>query len=171
MERLTKIDGCGQNDLIRCFDCGPEKAGENLENCGYCSEGWQRALNRLAAYKDTGLEPEDFEKAFNEGALLKLTAQHLGTTPDRLREWAQTDKEDRLVALPCKVGDTVWFVRPLDSKKEITETTIEKMVVKGSGVYMKLACNAMYETSCNSIGKTVFLTREEAEAALEGASE
>ena len=59
MERLTKIDGCGQNDLIRCFDCGPEKAGENLENCGYCSEGWQRALNRLAAYEDTGLEPDE----------------------------------------------------------------------------------------------------------------
>ena len=29
---------------------------------------------------------------------------------------------------------------------------------------MKLACNSMYETSCNSIGKTVFLTREAAEA-------
>lgn len=126
------------------------------------------AANRLAAYEDTGLEPEDVKKAFNEDALLKMTAQYLGTTPDRLRQWAKADKEDRLVVLPCKVGDTVWFVRPLDSKKEITETTIEKMVVKGRGVYMKLACNAMYETSCNSIGKTVFLTREEAEAALAG---
>ena len=76
--------------------------------------------------------------------------------------------DNGVIVPPCKVGDTVWFVRPLDSKKEITETTIEKMVVKGSGVYMKLACNAMYETSCNSIGKTVFLTREEAEAALAG---
>lgn len=71
-----------------------------------------------------------------------------------------------VIVLPCKVGDTVWFIRPLDRKKEITETVIEKMVLKGKGVYMKLSCNAMYETSCNSIGKTVFLTREEAEAAL-----
>ena len=55
---------------------------------------------------------------------------------DRLLELALADKEERLVVLPCKVGDTVWFIRPLDSKKEITETTIEKMVVKGSGVYM-----------------------------------
>lgn len=60
----------------------------------------------------------------------------------------------------------MWFIRPLASKKEITETVVEKMVVKGKGVYMKIACNAMYETSCNSIGKTVFITLEEAEAAL-----
>ena len=59
MERLTKTDGIGQRDLIRCFDCSLEKAGENLEHCGYCEEGWQRALERLAAYEDTGLEPEE----------------------------------------------------------------------------------------------------------------
>ena len=28
---------------------------------------------------------------------------------------------------------------------------------------MQLSCNAMYETSCRSIGKTVFLSREDAE--------
>lgn len=53
------------------------------------------AANRLAAYEDTGLEPEEFKKAFNEDALLKKTAQYLGTTPDRLHEWARTDKEGR----------------------------------------------------------------------------
>lgn len=87
---------------------------------------------------------------------------------DRLGYYEDLAEAGRLVELPCKVGDTVWFIRPLASKKEITETTVEKMVVKGKGLFMKLACNAMYETSCNSIGKTVFLTREEAEAALKG---
>ena len=55
---------------------------------------------RLAAYEDTGLEPEDFKKAFNEDSLLKLTGQLLGVTPDRLRELAQADKEGRCVVLP-----------------------------------------------------------------------
>lgn len=55
----------------------------------------QDALQRLAAYEDTGLEPEEIKTAFNEGALLKLTAQYLGTTPDRLHEWAKADKEGR----------------------------------------------------------------------------
>lgn len=91
MTRLTKIDGIGQNECIRCMDCGLEKAGENLENCGYC-EHWQKVLDRLAAYEDTGIEPEDFKKAFNEDALLKLTAQYFGMSQRRLRELVSADK-------------------------------------------------------------------------------
>ncbi len=32
-------------------------------------------VDRLAAYEETGLEPEDFKRTFNEDALLKLTGQ------------------------------------------------------------------------------------------------
>lgn len=71
-----------------------------------------------------------------------------------------------IVELPCKVGDTVWFIRTDFYKDELLQTTVEKIVLKSRGLHLKLACNAMYETSCNSIGKTVFLTREEAEKAL-----
>ena len=70
-----------------------------------------------------------------------------------------------VIVPPCKVGDTVWFIRN-DIKSEIVETNIEKVVLKHGGLYIKLACNAMYETTCRSIGKTVFLTKEEAEQAL-----
>lgn len=73
------------------------------------------------------------------------------------------------VVLPCKIGDPVWFVGTSTANrlnKGVIETSVEKLVLKKGGVYMKLACNAMYETSCKSIGKTVFFTRAEAEAAL-----
>lgn len=59
------------------------------------------------------------------------------------------------VKLPVLVGQVVWFDRNKDGKVE--ETYVEKVVLKSTGLYMKLACNAMYETSCKSIGKTVFL--------------
>ena len=52
-----------------------------------------KAVDRLAAYEDTGLEPEDFKRAFSEDTILKLAGQALGITPDRLRELAQTDKD------------------------------------------------------------------------------
>lgn len=68
--------------------------------------------------------------------------------------------------LPCKVGTQVFFLR---DKSNIIETSVEKIVFKGKdgkGCYIKLECNAMYETSCQSIGKTVFFTRESAEKAL-----
>ncbi len=45
MERLTMIDGLGNDELVRCMGCSLEKAGANLENCGYCEDaglapGW-----------------------------------------------------------------------------------------------------------------------------------
>ena len=67
-----------------------------------------------------------------------------------------------VIVPPVSVGQTVWFVR----NEKIIETKVEKIVLKSKGLYLKLGCNAMYETSCNSIGKTVFLTKEEAEKAL-----
>ena len=59
-------------------------------------------IDRLAAYEDTGLELEDFKRAFNEAAVLKLAGQALGITPDRLRELAKADREGRCVVLPFK---------------------------------------------------------------------
>ena len=61
--------------------------------------------DRLAAYEETGLEPEDFKRAFSEDTILKLAGQALGITPERLRELAQAHKENRV--LPEGSG---WFV-------------------------------------------------------------
>lgn len=64
--------------------------------------GWKSGgIERLAAYEDTGLEPEDLKKAFNETAILKLAAQVLSTTPDHLRDILQAEQDGLLVMLPC----------------------------------------------------------------------
>ena len=83
MERLTIIDGIGQNEVARCMGCGLEKAGEELENCGYCEEGWQKALKKLAAYEDTGLEPEEICE--NIGLLSPICIGCSGKTADGMR--------------------------------------------------------------------------------------
>lgn len=67
-----------------------------------------------------------------------------------------------VIVPPCKVGQTVWFIR----NEKIIETKVDKIVLKYGGLYLLLSCNSIYETTCRSIGKTVFLTREEAEKAL-----
>ena len=74
-----------------------EKLRYILEDCIDCispiqQEVINKAVDRLAAYEDTGLEPEDIKRAFNEAAVLKLAGQALGITPDRLRELAQADR-------------------------------------------------------------------------------
>ena len=92
-------------------------------NCGDCGI-LDKIVDRLAAYEDTGLEPEDFKRAFNEAAVLKLAGQALGITPDRLRELAQADKEGRCVVLPCKIGDTVYHIAKCRDFSKVLDGTL-----------------------------------------------
>ena len=90
MERLTEKHFGNEGYYMKCS----EFCANDDEMCGGCPE-LDKIVNRLAAYEDTGLLPEEFKKAFNEDALLKMIAQYLGTTPDRLHEWVKADKEGR----------------------------------------------------------------------------
>ena len=107
---------------------------------------------RLKAYEDTGLEPEAVETV-----KLALCAKHmvdletLNNTPiSRLVEIAEADKDGRVVVLPCKVGDTVYILRrAFDGADVVGETEL-------------------WWDDIPQLGKTVFLTREVAEKALEG---
>lgn len=93
----------------------------------------------------------------------KRTEPETGSFTDYLADYLIANG---VIAPPCKVGQTVWFIR----NKEIIETCVEKIILKHGGLYIKLCCNSMYETTCNSIGKTVFLTQEEAKKALKSRS-
>ena len=122
---------------------------------------WENVLYRLAAYEDTGLEPEDLKKAFNETAILKLAAQALSTTPDHLRDLLKAEQDGRLVVLPCKVGDHVWA----DGREAIVVWFFGYKTERY--LHAQFFDNAEYtDIPFYEIGKTVFLTREEAEAAL-----
>ena len=136
---------------------------------------------RLAAYEDTGLKPEDMKRAFNEDAVLKLAGQALGMSPDRLRELAYAEKDGRLVVLPCKDWfeivfgeqelfwgiDTDYIETPI---REISVDNAERFTWYDGWKTLVLRGNDEngldWEFSPEDIGKTVFLTREAAEAAL-----
>ena len=84
---------------------------------------------------------------------------------DRLRELAEADKDGRVVVLPCKVWDTVWrIVR--DGEPHITRDEVRDMYFADD---MTLCVELVGErvTFTEKFGKTVFLTREEAEKALQ----
>lgn len=111
------------------------------------------ALNKLAAYEDTGYSPADFDRLCKGMDETMRTATELMAF-ERLNELAQADKDGRLLVLPCKVGDTVY---------QIDFGYNEKETVRGYSVYMH---TNLYNFRPSSIGKTVFFTHEEAEAAL-----
>ena len=128
-------------------------------------EDYQRNREDLRAYKATGLTPErcaEFARADAEGRYIVMRdAEQEGVA--RLRELAEADKDGRLVVLPCKVGDTLFRV----FAGEIFEHRV------GSMKYFAIQGRWDIETYpfCpyveSSIGKTIFLTSEEAEKALE----
>lgn len=152
MERLT-FEGnfC---DIARCKEV----------KCPYdtaCSQ--KQVWERLKQYEDSGLSPED---AANLHAILRLGD---GMTLMRLRELAVADKEGRAIILPCKVGHRVFAL--LDTDKHISECEVKQIGMGNKIGFIGLepigARGREYGISLNGFGKTVFLTREEAEKALE----
>lgn len=125
MERLT-YDFC-----VGDKHCWQVKGADNLECREVCRNQGEngctdcpiaKAFDRLAAYEETGLEPE---------------------------ELAQAEKEGRLVVLPCEIGSPVYsHARKLDGADYVRETEF-------------------WWSDIPQMSKTVFLTREAAEAALE----
>ena len=94
--------------------------------------------------------------------MINLEAQAMGVEPSRLRELAEADKDRRLVMLPCKVGDTVYFA--------LIGRIIEKQVfsIVSFSNSTRIYCGGTSEYfRPEDIGKTFFLTREEAEKALQ----
>lgn len=144
MERLT-FEGsfC---EIARCKEV----------KCPYDTDCSQKQVcERLKAYEDSGLSPED---AANLHAIVRLGD---GMTLMRLRELAVADQEGHVIVLPCKVGDTVYFA--------LLGRIIEKQVfsIVSFSNSTRIYCDGTSEYfRPEDIGKTFFLAREEAEKAL-----
>lgn len=172
MERLT-------NNAWRNFDpwecCGQDKyCQRGCHDPGGCTKGCivPQLYARLGAYEDTRLTPE----LVQEIAELAIWIHKNGL--EKIKKWIKADKDGRLVMLPCKVGDTVWAVSGKIIKCEIEETYLcdgadckrcpfNNWTQDCSG---ECYCDCEYGNGSfkdSDIGKTIFLTREEAESALE----
>lgn len=160
MERLTNK---------READAQREEYERRLAN-GYPRNIPEERFLRLAAYEDTGLTPErcaEFARADAEGRYIVMRdAEQEGVA--RLRELAEADRAGRLVVLPCKtVFELTWDAGP-------DCDLVCPVSIDGHGCcdFCDKGELCIYERKClqehiEQIGKTVFLTREEAEKALE----
>lgn len=100
---------------------------------------------------------------------VKLELEDLGKKLDiaHIRDLLQAEQDGRLVVLPCKVGAPVYTTHWWkDVKEKCTDS-------KGNPFYRTVHKNIIEEERFNPfgthyewLGKSVFLTREEAEAAL-----
>ena len=122
------------------------------------------AANRLAAYEDTGLEPEeiaDFMKRWEQAVEIGGMLKKYGI--DHIWDIIQAEQDGRLVVLPCKVGDHVW----VDGREAVVENFFGYETERY--LHAQFYGNMQYiDIPFAEIGKTAFLTREEAEAVLKG---
>lgn len=152
MERLTF-----EGNFCDIAQCDVIPGGSYCES-GSCTQ--RKVWERLKAYEDTGLTPE----LVRETAELAIWVHDNGI--EKIKEWIKADKEGRLVVLPCKVGDTVYF-RTYDCNGTVdlgiqphkVTAIVGYAIVRGKYTDVGLL-PAQY-------GVSWFLTREEAEAALE----
>lgn len=123
---------------------------------------------RLKAYEDTELTPDEIKSMQGEH-FSGLEMAKLHSALMELKKYQEADKDGRLVVLPCKVGQRVFAL--LDTDKHISECEVKQIGVGNKIGFIGLepigARGREYGVALNGFGKTVFLTREEAEKALE----
>jgi hypothetical protein len=69
--------------------------------------------------------------------------------------------KSRFVELPCEVGQTVYY--PYDYGNKVLEKTVKKIVIEHENKWVDVGVSFI---PFENIGKTVFLSREEAAKAL-----
>ena len=153
MERLTEKHYLGTDHYMTCSgNCNVDM------DCIDCPS-FDRLVERLAAYEDTGLTPEDCARATEIDDILLDEYYPIG----RMRELIKADKDGRVVVLPCKVGDTVWAI--LDGAKYARECKVDFVNIGSFGTtivfVVKDGLREQYGVTAAAFVKTVFLTREE----------
>lgn len=180
MERLTKSGAIRQRDIDNLL----KSSSEN-------QFGANNAYYKLQQYED--LE-EDVESVYgNCPGLLKKVSEVLkkhsvidekpvksrlltDEDVDKWLEYKQLEEQGRLLKLPCKVGNMLYY--PEKPFNIVVPIRLNEIIVSFSGIdtysYQYNCCSfdgcgdvfEDYEFDTNDIGKTVFLTKEEAEAKL-----
>ena len=150
MERLT-FEGnfC---EIAQCRELPCKHGGDCTQK-----EVWER----LARYEDAGLTPAEVLSMHSEWNAMMSVLNSIGSY-SRLRELAEAEKDGRVVVLPCKVGDTVYFA--------LLGRIIEKQVfsIVSFSNSTRIYCGGTSEYfRPEDMGKTFFLAREEAEKALQ----
>lgn len=150
MERLT-FEGnfC---DIAQCRELPCKYDG----NCTQ-KEVWER----LKAYEDSGLSPQ----ACAEAREIEETLSSYDYSISRMVELMKADVEGRVVVLPCRQGDELWTYGNFPQGREVYRFTVSDVsTLNGRTVLNTLGLGTIRP---EDIGKTVFLSREEAEKALQ----
>lgn len=148
MERLTNWDeDCVQ---INGHALGYATIGELLQ-----------MAERLAAYEDSELSPKGCAQAAEANRLMEA----FGLPVERIVELLKAEIHGRRITLPCVPGDTLWLSQMFYTRpKKPVPVTVDALRIDREGTTYITGRRRFFE---DAIGRTVFLTEEEAERAME----
>lgn len=173
MERLTDAR------RSRCIFC--EAADEE---CAFAAGEFSvpcpdyKRYQRLAAIEDILGDNYDLDRLkviVNQRMTMREeVAERFRITKDvpveRISELVEADRDGRCVVLPCKAGDIVYEAnkRGFVSTYRVTTIHVSNCSILVGWEILDGVCTNLNGFEASAIGKTVFLTRESAEAALKG---
>lgn len=156
---------------VNCLRC--RFRHEDNGNCtavgGFCTAVPAAHCPLLREYLDTELTPKEVKRMSNilldVGIEYNCSREYVKNwlLNARLRELAEADRAGRLVVRPCKVGDTLFRV----FAGEILEHKVSNMRYLAIQERWDIDTTPFCPYVESSIGKTIFLTCEEAKKALE----
>ncbi len=125
----------------------------------YTAEEWICMLqDRLADYEDSGVTPE---RVVWMKEVIEIAFDHDKSRVERAHELHVADKEGRVVILPCKRGDGIYIC---SAGRAWRFWVTDVSTLNGRTV---LNVQGFGTIAADDIGKTAFLSFEEAERALE----
>lgn len=170
--RFLKFDhlspGCSVAFCLACSQVVPDEDRERPDWCPLKRVGDSASADTLI--RELRRYAELYESGENLGHEIQDTDVLMAEAANRLERYEKAKETGRLMELPCKVGDTLWR---LDGKAlTVLQITIDDDV----GVYCKLAdekkgnlhaASERFEFPAGRIGKEIFSSQTEAEAALQ----
>lgn len=120
-------------------------------------------MDRLTESNPSWIDDELWESA------CEPDCEEIDAVYRKLKEYEDMEEQGRLLKLPCKVGNIVYCIE----NKEIYTCTVGKISIsKNNGVWVEINFPKempdiiAIEYNLDDIGKTVFLAKSEAEAAM-----
>ena len=154
---------------VNCLRCN--LSDEDNGNCtavgGFCTAVPAAHCPLLREYLDTELTPEEIDMDHEAAEQLRQLCRDYDL--GRLVNLAEADKAGRVVVLPCQSGEHVFAL--LDNQTHVWECEVEHAVLDGWRKVFAIRplgrSKDSYYAPFGAFGQSIFLTREEAEAALE----